>query len=54
MMQGLLNPRKVSEVQELQEAKALEFTSRLAHLPMELHGHVRWYWEAFAITMLVS
>ena len=42
MMQGLLNPRKVPELQGIQEAKAVEFTSRLAGNPTDLREHVRW------------
>ena len=42
LMQGLLNPRKVPELHTLQEVKAAEFASRLARLPTEFRGHVRW------------
>ena len=42
MMQGLLNSRAVSEVQTIQEAKVVEFTSKLARLPTDLRDHVRW------------
>ena len=42
MMQGLLTPRKASEVHDIQEQKAAEFISKLAHTPADLRDHVRW------------
>ena len=52
MMQGLLNPRKASELQEIQEAKAIEFTSRLAGLSTNLREHVRWCCVLRAIAII--